>query len=208
MKSLALPTVLRPMSLVALLSLSGAALAQQRAPDWNQTTLSPSFGSSLPKRQPMQRMTPPRLSQSQSADSSSSIDRADTSAMQDSSALPEGYQTIQRVKPAVADPADPADQRQRSHLPEDSRPVEQQLEFLRRRVTTLIATVDDLQTRLTVSEQMLATHTHGYAMPNMGMVSVESWRSFIDRAERNGQPVPFFSGSSDRRSTSPAVIPK
>lgn len=146
-----------------------------------------------PPQQPQQPMPPPMA--------------GDAAQLQrQPSAVPDGYRTLRAAPPAAAPPS--GDQRAQSQLPESSRPLEQQVDMLRRRVAELIRQMDDMQVRMVVSEQMLANHRHSYSYPNMGFISVESYNSYLERQQRNGQPVPFFSGSMMTNTTSLSVVPK
>jgi hypothetical protein len=192
--------------LMAGLTLALDVRAQQRqTPDWTLTAPAttqqamPPAESTLPiqqqRRQRVQRGQQPVPPQAMADDG---LTFQSQEAM-----VPEGYQALRMPTPSSVTDV-PSTQ---SHLPESSRSYEQQLEALRKRVATLVQQMDDLQVRMQANEHGLARHSHGYRIPNMGYVSVESYNSYLNRQQRIGQPVPFFSGYANQ-TTTPPVLPQ
>jgi len=188
------------MPALAALLLTLGAWAQE-APDWNlaaPATQPPATAAATEAPQRRQRLMRPQAMQPPAQ-------AADAAVLQGpSAAVPDGYQVMRAPPPPASIGREPVSQ---SHLPESSRPLDQQVDLLRRRVATLIQQMDELQARMVSGEQGLAHHTHAYSIPNMGFVSVETYQSYLDRQQRDGQPIPFFSGYANR-TTTPPVMPR
>ncbi|WP_293389561.1 hypothetical protein [Nevskia sp.] len=183
---------------VLVLGFSASAGAQtQEPPNWNLTA--PATTTQAP---PMQRRQLPRMQQPMPPEPAA-IDSHEVQASQ----VPDGYQAL-RVPPGPAVSAADHDRRMESQLPEGSMPEQQQIAILRKRVAELIRQMDDLQVRMRVSEQLMATHRHGYSVPNMGFISGKSYSHWLKRADEANTLVPFFSGSSRDGTTTPSVMPK
>ncbi len=183
------------------LGASTAAGAQtQESPNWNLTA-----PATTTQAAPMQRRQLPRMQQTQQPRplEPAAVDSNEVQASQ----VPDGYQAL-RVPPGPAVSAADHDRRMESQLPEGSMPEQQQIAILRKRVAELIRQMDDLQVRMQVSEQLMATHRHGYSVPNMGFISGKSYTLWLKNADEANTLVPFFSGSSRSGTTTPSVMPK
>lgn len=195
--------------LPALLLLAAACspcrlLAQDRAP-------APDWTLNSPARPPATARVPAQEARRNLPDSRQPLAAAapvDTFAVTETAApaIPDGYRGLTPPPSPLAMPDDR--QRAPSHLPEDSLPESRQLALLRQRVAALTRQMDELLARQAASEQALASHRHSYSVPNMGLVSVETYQSYLDRQQRNGKPVAYFSGSVDTRTTSAAAVPR
>lgn len=190
-----------------LFALPTGLIAQQAAPaptpDWSRsgpaTTSSPSAIPQLQQQRRLQRpqQAPPAPTQPPPAPAATGDDDIRI-------AVPEGY----RPMPAPPAAGMRSDDIQRSHLGEEQMPEARQIALLRKRVAELTRQMDDVLARLVASEQGLASHRHSYSVPNVGLVSVEAYESFMERNQRNGQPVPFLSGGSLNRTTTAPVLPQ
>lgn len=189
-----------------VLGLSASVAAQtQEAPNWNLTApattsrTTPPPSATLPMQQ--QRRQMPGMQQQLPASAA-----AETNQVQ-ATQVPDGYHALHlQSRPAPT----PQDQNPRidSHLPEASLPEDRQIAILRKRVAELIRQMDDLQARMAASEQALASHRHSYSIPNMGFINVESYNSYLERQQRSGQPIPYFSGGMVPRTTEPPMVPR
>ncbi len=186
------------------LGLSAAVEAQtQEAPNWNLTA-----PSTTTQAQPMQRRQPPRMQQPMTTNAGPGPGAAAAVTEGPASQVPDGYQALRLRPPPTAAPPDDL-QRSQSHLPETSLPEERQIAILRKRIAELVRQMDDLQVRMANSEQALATHRHGYATPNLGFISGQSYANWLKRAEENNSLVPFISGTQAvRGTTTPPVLPQ
>ncbi|MCX7072390.1 MAG: hypothetical protein NTW01_15535 [Gammaproteobacteria bacterium] len=199
-----------PNRLPALLLLAAACspcrlLAQDRAP-------APDWTLNSPARPPATARLPAQEARRNLAETRQPLAAAvpvETFAVTEMAApaIPDGYRGLTSPPPS---PLAMPDDRQRapSQLPEDSLPESRQLALLRQRVAALTRQMDELLARLAASEQALASHRHSYSVPNMGLVSVETYQSYLDRQQRSGKPVAYFSGSVDTRTTSAAAVPR
>lgn len=188
-----------------VLGLSATVAAQtQEAPNWNLTAPAttsrtmPPPSATVPMQQ--QRRQMPGMQQLPAPAA------AETNQVQ-ATQVPDGYQAL-RLQPRPAPIAQDQHPRIDSHLPEGNLPEPQQIAILRKRVAELIRQMDDLQVRMAVSEQLLASHRHSYSIPNMGFINVESYTNYLERQQREGQPIPYFSGGMVPRTTEPPMLPQ
>lgn len=196
----------RASTLCALLfALPSGLMAQQAAPtpDWSRS--GPATTSS-PSAIPLQRQRRVQLPPQTPAPTGQPLAPPDAASDDDAVriAVPEGYRPMP-VPPPVGARSDDV---QRSQLGEEQMPEARQIALLRKRVAELTRQMDDVLARLVASEQGLASHRHSYSVPNVGLISVEAYESFMARNQRNGQPVPFLSGGSLNRTTTAPVLPQ
>lgn len=196
------PLLSRGLCALALGASTAAGAQTQESPNWNLTAPATTTQATSIQRRQLPRMQQPQHS-GPGPLQPAAVDSNEVQASQ----LPDGYQAL-RVPPGPAVSAADYDRRMESQLPEGSMPEQQQIAILRKRVAELIRQMDDLQVRMQVSEQLMATHRHGYSVPNMGFISGKSYTLWLKNADEANTLVPFFSGSSRSGTTTPSVMPK